>query len=86
MVNNLTMPLVLGVTVEWVAVHVLQRWAYAARMPRVPWLDVGLIPVAQMLVLPPLIFRLVAGWYRRIAGLTCGWVVESDGTRNQWRS
>lgn len=56
--------LVLGVTVEWVAVHVLQRWAYTARMPRVPGLDVGLVPVAQMLVLPPLIFRLVAVWHR----------------------
>lgn len=62
--------LVLGVTVEWVAVHALQRWAYTARMPRMPGLDVGLVPVAQMLVLPPLIFRLVAVWYRRIAGPT----------------
>ena|SRR5688572_29407454 len=62
--------LVLGVTVEWVAVHVLQRWAYTTRMPRVPGLDVGLVPVAQMLVLPPLIFRLVAGWYRHIADPT----------------
>src|SRR5712691_6691282 len=62
--------LVLGVTVEWVAVHVLQRWAYTARMPRVPELDVGLVPVAQMLVLPPLIFRLVAVWYRRTIGST----------------
>jgi hypothetical protein len=52
--------LVLGVTIEWVAVRVLQRWAYTARMPRVPGLDVRLVPVAQMLILPPLIFRLVA--------------------------
>ena len=52
--------LVLGVTVEWVAVHVLQRWGYTARMPRLPGLDVGLVPVVQMLVLPPLIFRAVA--------------------------
>jgi len=56
------MGLVLGVTVEWVAVHVLQRWAYTARMPRLPGLDVGLVPVAQMLVLPPLIVRAVAKW------------------------
>ena len=55
--------LVLGVTVEWLAVHVLHRWAYTARMPRMPGLDVGLVPVAQMLVLPPLIFCLV-----RVAG------------------
>ena len=61
---------VLGVTVEWVAVHVLQRWAYTARMPRVPGLDVGLVPVAQMLILPPLILRLVAVWHRRTAGST----------------
>ena len=61
----LMMGLVLGVTVEWVAVHVLQRWAYTARMPRVPGLDVGLVPVAQMLILPRLIFRLVTAWYHR---------------------
>ena len=60
--------LVLGVTVEWGAVHVLQRWVYTARMPRLPWLDVGLVPVAQMLVLPPLIFRLVVVWCGRTAG------------------
>ncbi len=56
------MELVLGVTVEWVAVHVLQPWSYTARMPRLPGLEVGLVPVAQMLVLPPLIFRAVAKW------------------------
>jgi len=56
---------VLGVTVEWVAVHILHRWAYTARMPRVPGLDVGLVPSVQMLILPPLILRIVAGWYRR---------------------
>jgi len=59
--------LALGVTVEWVAVRVLQRWAYTARMPRVPGLDVGLVPVAQMLILPPLILRLVALWRGRTA-------------------
>ena len=62
--------LVLGVTVEWLAVYVLHRWAYTARMPRVPGLDVGLVPVAQMLVLPPVIFRLVARWHHRMTGRT----------------
>ena len=57
-----TIGLVLGLTVEWVAVHVLQRWAYTARRPRLPGLDVGMVPVAQMLVLSPLIFRGVAWW------------------------
>src|SRR5688572_18830134 len=41
--------LVIGVVVEWAAVHVMGRWAYAARMPMVPILDIGLAPVAQML-------------------------------------
>lgn len=57
--------LVLGGTIEWVAVYVLERWAYTARMPRVPGLDIGVVPVAQMLVLPPLIFRAVARWQGR---------------------
>jgi hypothetical protein len=54
--------LMLSVTIEWVAVHILERWAYTAWMPRVPRLDIGLVPVVQMLVLPPLIFRVVARW------------------------
>jgi hypothetical protein len=52
--------LVIGVGVEWTAVHVMQRWAYAPRMPVIPIFNVGLTPVAQMLALPPLIFRAVA--------------------------
>lgn len=50
--------LVISVGVEWLAVFVANRWA--ARMPLVPLLNVGLTPVAQMLMLPPLIFRIVA--------------------------
>ena len=60
--------LVMGITIEWVAVHALGRWMYTARMPLVTGLDVGLVPVAQMLVLPPLIFRIVAIWRGRTAG------------------
>ena len=59
--------LVIGVTVEWVAVSLFARWMYTAWMPRVPGLTVGLVPVLQMLVLPPLIFHLVARWQRRAA-------------------
>jgi hypothetical protein len=58
----MTTGLVLGITVEWVAVHLLGRWMYTPWMPRVPGLAVGLIPVLQMLMLPPLIFSLVARW------------------------
>jgi hypothetical protein len=61
--------LVMGVTVEWVAVHILVRWMYTAWMPRVPGLAVGLVPVLQMLVLPPLIFHLVVRWRGQAAQL-----------------
>ena len=57
--------LVISVGVEWLAVFVANRWAYAAQMPLVPWLNVGLAPVAQMLLLPPLIFRIVAAGRNR---------------------
>jgi hypothetical protein len=56
--------LVIGVVVEWTAVHVMGRWAYAPRMPVIPIFNVGLTPVAQMLALPPLIFRAVAMSHR----------------------
>ena len=52
--------LAVGITVEWLAVHVVGRWAYGPRMPIVPWVEVGLVPVLQMLLLPPLIFHLAS--------------------------
>jgi hypothetical protein len=52
--------LILAVMVEWVAVHVLGRWAYTDKMPIIPGLEVGLVPIAQMVTLPPLIFRIAA--------------------------
>jgi hypothetical protein len=52
--------LVIAVTVEWVAVRIAGSWVYSARMPVVPLLGVGIMPVAQMLLLPPLIFHIVA--------------------------
>jgi hypothetical protein len=54
----LTVGLLLAVLVEWIAVHVLNRWEYTENMPKLPALDIGLVPIAQMLVLPPLIFRI----------------------------
>jgi hypothetical protein len=44
------------------------RWMYTAQMPLVPGLDVGIVPIVQMLVLPPLLFRLVAVWCGRTSG------------------
>jgi hypothetical protein len=52
--------LLIGVGVEWAAVYGARRWVYTPQMPLVPGLGVGMTPVLQMLVLPPLIFRVVA--------------------------
>jgi hypothetical protein len=49
----MTTGLVISITIEWIAVHLLERWMYTAWMPRVPGLAVGLVPVLQMLILPP---------------------------------
>ncbi|MBC7435927.1 MAG: hypothetical protein H7332_07650 [Bdellovibrionales bacterium] len=56
---------VISVAVEWGAVHVLDRWSYAPGMPLWPGVDVGLVPVLQMLVLPPIAFALTARWLRQ---------------------
>lgn len=55
----------IGVAVEWAAILVLNRWAYASSMPLIPGLGLGLVPVLQMLLVPPLIFRIAAGWSLR---------------------
>jgi hypothetical protein len=54
----ITTGLVVAVLVEWVAVHILKRWEYTENMSKLPGFDIGLVPIAQMLVLPPLIFRI----------------------------
>ena len=51
--------LVIAVAVEWVAVQIAGQWDYSERMPIIPLLGIGLAPVAQMLLLPPLIFYVV---------------------------
>ena len=60
--------LTIAIAVEWIAVHVLQRWAYLPAMPRLPVMDIGVVPIVQMLVLPPLIFRIVAARTSRAHG------------------
>jgi len=54
--------LVIAILVEWTGMHILGRWEYTDKMPIVPGLRVGLVPVAQMIELPPLAFRAVAFW------------------------
>lgn len=46
------------VVFEWLATGTLDRWQYAEAMPVVPALGVGLAPLAQWLLLPPLILWL----------------------------
>jgi len=58
----ITAGLVMAVLVEWVAMHILNRWEYTPSMPTLPVVDIGLAPIAQMLILPPLIFRIVVTW------------------------
>ena len=50
------------VVIEWMALHGwwLASWRYSAAMPVIPGLGVGLVPVLQWLILPPLVVVLVA--------------------------
>lgn len=57
---------VIIIPLEWAMIYGAEWWSYTARMPLLPGLGVGLSPVAQMLVLPPLVFWVVAMWYRRV--------------------
>lgn len=52
--------LAVGVSVEWMAVRIVGRWAYTTQTPFVPGLSVGIVLLLLMLVLPPLIFRVAA--------------------------
>ena len=48
---------------EWHNVFVLRSWAYGNLMPRLPGIGIGLSPLLQWLVIPPLAFWLT---YRRV--------------------
>jgi hypothetical protein len=54
--------LTVAIAIEWGAVHVLERWEYGPNMPLVPGIDIGLVPLLQMLILPPIIFYIVRIW------------------------
>ena len=58
----------IGVGVEWTTVHLLRWWTYGERMPLLPVVNIGLVPLTQMLVLPPLIFRGVVVVSRYVGG------------------
>lgn len=54
-----------AVIVEWVGFYGLNRWSYTASMPVLPGLGVGVVPVLQMLILPPFIFKMTGWWLAR---------------------
>ena len=55
----------IAVVVEWMGFYGLNRWSYTASMPLLPILGIGVVPVLQMLILPPIIFRMTAWWLQR---------------------
>ncbi|MDI1237400.1 MAG: hypothetical protein PSV26_07950 [Polaromonas sp.] len=57
-----------AVIVEWVGFYGLNRWSYTASMPLLPGLGIGVVPVLQMLILPPVIFRITGWWFARRNG------------------
>lgn len=60
--------LVLIIPLEWLMISRMEWWSYTAQMPLMPGIAVGVSPVVQMLVLPPLIFTLLAWWHRKMIG------------------
>lgn len=46
--------ILITVLMEWLATQFLQRWTYADAMPVIPLLGVGLSPLLQWVVLPPI--------------------------------
>jgi len=56
---------VISTVVEWSTIYAAHWWGYSPDMPLVPGLNIGLAPLTQMLVLPPLIVSLLAWWHRK---------------------
>ena len=53
------------IIVEALATGPLKRWTYDEAMPRLPILGIGLLPLLQWLLLPPLVVWIVR---RQISG------------------
>jgi hypothetical protein len=49
------MGIIVTIAFELLATKVWGRWSYSEEMPVIPILEVGLIPLLQWMVLPPLI-------------------------------
>ncbi|MGH7412096.1 MAG: hypothetical protein ACREJ6_13690 [Candidatus Methylomirabilis sp.] len=55
----------ISVIIELSAVYRVGKWGYGTLMPMLPSLEVGILPVLQMIALPPLIFFLASRKSRR---------------------
>jgi hypothetical protein len=44
---------------EWLNVHIIKSWAYSDLMPIIPWMKVGLTPLLQWMIIPPLAILVV---------------------------
>ena len=55
----------ISIIVELNAVYRVGKWGYGTFMPMLPSFGVGILPVIQMIVLPPLIFLLASRKSRR---------------------
>lgn len=53
--------LTLAVAVEWWGLET-GRWVYTARMPRLPGIDLGLVPLVQLPLMAPLTLWLARPW------------------------
>jgi len=50
---------VLTIFLEALATGMFERWAYSDAMPRLPRIGIGLMPLLQWLVIPPLVLWFV---------------------------
>jgi hypothetical protein len=55
------------IPIEWILMNRVEWWSYTADMYLVPGLAVGVSTVIQMLLLPPLIFWIVAIWRKKLS-------------------
>ena len=51
----LAVGIIITVVFEALAIYVLNRWQYAAAMPVLPVMGIGIVPIFQWLIIPPVI-------------------------------
>jgi hypothetical protein len=51
--------LLITIAFEWLATQVWSFWSYSGLMPMIPVLEIGLVPLLQWIILPPLIIWFV---------------------------